>query len=91
MKELRNVIRALYKKKIINYQDYSFYSFLSLLISDWEIDNIRLSIDSAKNIFTGDRLELIDDIHESFSVSDVYQGTSDYYVKALVSLNLLQY
>ncbi len=91
VKELRSLIRVLYKKKIINYQDYSFYTFLSLLTSDWETDNIKIAIESAKSVFTGDRLDLLNDIDNSFISSDNYQWTEPYYIKALVSLNLLQY
>ena len=91
VKELHNIIGALYKKKIIAYQDYSFYNFLSLLTSEWKPNDIKLSIESAKSVFTWDRLDLLNEVNKSFSDSNLYQGTHDYYARALISLNLLQY
>ena len=92
IKEFDKQIKLLYEQSYISFDDYSFYSFILLLVSNWDREKLTNSINNLSNtMWTWWKLNLINDIKHSLWQYEELQETPLYYFKALVSFHFFNY
>jgi len=91
IKELKDLIKIYYEKKIISSSDLTFYYFLIDLLSDWNVKKISVTLNFLlKDLKKSKDTEILFNIKKDL---DIYQNTKwspVYYFKALVALELLK-
>ena len=92
VKDLKNLIKIYYDKKIITASELTFYYFLIDLLSDWDVKKISLTLKFLlKDLKKNEQSEILFNIKKDL---DVYKNTKwspVYYFKALVALDLLKF
>lgn len=92
IKEIQNLVYALYKKKIISAEELSFYDFLIDLLSKWNVKHLNKNIEIfVKDIKNNKYRNLLLSIKNDYEIYKKSKASPLYYFKSLVALDLLKF
>ena len=92
IKNIKNVIKLLYEKKIISSDDFAFYNFLIGLLSNWNIKSLSISIDwFIKDLKTSTYKNLLLSFKKDIETFNANKWSQLYYFQSLIALDLLKF
>jgi len=90
--DIKDLIIILYKKRILDSSEFSFYNFLIDLLKNWKVKNLDILLNALlKTTKNASQKQLLLSIKSDLEVYNNTKWTPLYYFKSLVALDLLKF
>ena len=91
VKDIKDLITTLYKKRVINGEELSFYNFLVELLTKWDVKNIGSLLDTLIKTTNSEHKTFLLSIKKDLEIYKSKKWSPLYYFKSLVALDLLKF
>ena len=92
VKDLKDLIKIYYDKKIITASEFTFYYFLIDLLKSWNVKKMSVTLNFLiKDLKKDEQSEILFNIKKDLDIYKNSKWSPTYYFKALVALDLLKF